>query len=341
MSDAAKQHVFGRLGDITEIVEDPVEVRGPSFESDDPMGEVLASFESVGFQATNFGKAVKEIDKMREENVTIFLSYTSNMISSGVRETIKFLVKNKHVDVLCTTAGGIEEDFIKCLKPTFVGDFALKGAELRRKGVNRIGNLLIPNENYVLFEEWFGKVLGKLERDEAWTPSKLVERLGEEIDNEDSVYYWCAKNKIPVFSPALTDGSIGDMLYFNSYKDENFVLDIVGDIRKINDLAVRAEKTGMIILGGGLVKHHVCNANLMRNGADHAVFINTGQEFDGSDSGARPDEAVSWGKIKIDATPVKICADATLIFPLLVAATFARQTKSVEERRSTVEDESS
>jgi len=25
-------------------------------------------------------------------------------------------------------------------------------------------------------------------------------------------------------------------------------------------------------------------------------FINTGQEFDGSDSGARPDEAVSWGK---------------------------------------------
>ena len=60
---------------------------------------------------------------------------------------------------------------------------------------------------------------------------------------------------------------------------------------------------GMIILGGGVVKHHICNANLMRNGADFSVFINTGQEFDGSDSGARPDEAISWGKIKVSVPP--------------------------------------
>jgi deoxyhypusine synthase len=40
---------------------------------------------------------------------------------------------------------------------------------------------------------------------------------------------------------------------------------------------VYAKKSGMIILGGGLIKHHICNANLMRNGADYTVFINTGQ----------------------------------------------------------------
>mmetsp|Transcript_6148 Transcript_6148/g.20341 ORF Transcript_6148/g.20341 Transcript_6148/m.20341 type:complete len:94 (+) Transcript_6148:198-479(+) len=81
----------------------------------------------------------------------------------------------------------------------------------------------------------------------------------------------------------------------------------------------------MLICGGGLVKHHICNANLMRNGADYAVFVNTGQEFDGSDSGAKPDEAVSWGKVRPEATPVKVCADATLLLPLLVAQTFARE----------------
>jgi deoxyhypusine synthase len=84
---------------------------------------------------------------------------------------------------------------------------------------------------------------------------------------------------------------------------------------------------GMIILGGGVIKHHICNANLMRNGADYAVFVNTGQEFDGSDSGARPDEAVSWGKIKLDAQPVKVYAEATLVFPLLVAQTFAKNAQ--------------
>lgn len=75
----------------------------------------------------------------------------------------------------------------------------------------------------------------------------------------------------------------------------------------------------------GVAKHHICNANLMKNGADFAVFINTAQEFDGSDSGARPDEAVSWGKIRADATPVKVYGDASIIFPLLVSQTFAKR----------------
>jgi deoxyhypusine synthase len=71
-------------------------------------------------------------------------------------------------------------------------------------------------------------------------------------------------------------------------------------------------------------KHHINNANLMRNGADFAVLLNTAQEFDGSDSGAKPDEAVSWGKIRVDAKPVKVCGDATILFPLLVSQTFAK-----------------
>lgn len=68
------------------------------------------------------------------------------------------------------------------------------------------------------------------------------------------------------------------------------------------------------------------------------MYVNTGQEFDGSDAGATPDEAISWGKIKPTANPVKVItaddtntlqavtqvyADATLVFPLLVAEAFA------------------
>lgn len=87
---------------------------------------------------------------------------------------------------------------------------------------------------------------------------------------------------------------------------------------------MRAKKSGMIILGGGVIKHHICNANLMRNGADYSVFVNTASEYDGSDAGARPDEAVSWGKIKLDSKPVKLWAEATLVFPILVAETFVR-----------------
>eukprot|EP00971_Amphidinium_carterae_P088601 1753224-Amphidinium_carterae.1 len=161
-----------------------------------------------------------------------------------------------------------------------------------------------------------------------WTPCKIIHRLGKEINDESSVCYWAYKNNIPLFCPAITDGSIGDMLYFHSYKRPGFIVDVVQDIRAVNDQAVKARKTGVIILGGGLVKHHCMNANLMRNGADFAVFVNTGQEFDGSDSGARPDEAKSWGKIRIDCQPVKVYADASMVMPLLVAKVFATRLHS-------------
>ncbi|KAK4765605.1 hypothetical protein SAY86_026695 [Trapa natans] len=100
---------------------------------------------------------------------------------------------------------------------------------------------------------------------------------------------------------------------------------MTSDIRAMSGESVHAgpRKTGVIILGGGMPKHHICNANMMRNGADFAVFINTAQEFDGSDSGAHPDEAVSWGKIRGSAKTVKVHCDATIAFPLLVAETFA------------------
>ena len=91
------------------------------------------------------------------------------------------------------------------------------------------------------------------------------------------------------------------------------------------------KKTGMIILGGGVIKHHICNANLMRNGADFSVYINTAQEFDGSDSGARPDEAVSWGKIKVGAQSTKVYAEISLVFPVIVAETFARNPKAASK----------
>ena len=94
------------------------------------------------------------------------LGYTSNLISAGTRETIKYLAKHNMVDVLVTSAGGIEEDFIKCLAPTFVGRFDLKGAELYANSINRIGNLLEPNTNYCLFEDWIVPLLDQMLKEE-------------------------------------------------------------------------------------------------------------------------------------------------------------------------------
>ncbi|KAK2954701.1 putative Deoxyhypusine synthase [Blattamonas nauphoetae] len=324
----------------------------------------------VGAQATDFGRAIDEINRMlswrlshdpimedeaesdkdpkvrHETRAKIFLGYTSNMISCGTRETIRFLVKHKLVDVIVTTCGGIEEDFIKCMGDFQVGDFNLPGTVLRERGQNRIGNILVSNDLYCKFEEFMTPILLRMLKEQkedktVWSPSKMIHLMGEIINNPDSVYYWCYKNNIPVFCPAITDGAIGDNIFFFNDQHPGLVLDLVQDISLINWEALHAKKTGMIICGGGVIKHHIANANLMRNGADFSVYINTGNEKEASDTGASPDEAVSWGKITQEAKPVKVWGDFTILFPLIVSQTFAKSIYSPlseDHRRMPVEE---
>lgn len=303
------------------------EVKGYDLSKGFDLGRFLESYGSTGFQATNLAKAIEIVKEMRKQKATVFLGYTSNMVSSGLREIIAYLVKNKHVDVLVTTAGGVEEDIIKTLKPFLIGSFEADDVRLREEGVNRIGNILVPNDRYIEFEKlmnaFFEKMLeNTAEKNHTISASEFVHELGKEVKDEDSICYWASKHGIPVFCPPLTDGSIGDMLYFFKKKHPEFKVDISDDIVKINDIAINAEKTGVIVLGGGLAKHHTINANLFREGADYAVYLSTGSEGDGSISGAQPREGQAWGKVSSKAKHAQVDGDATITFPLLVAGSF-------------------
>lgn len=287
------------LGESASMPADAQTCRGHEFrveqsrQEEQELDRLMASFMTTGFQATNLALAVEQIRQMRAWRLSdtewkqgddealkpieirerirarIFFAYTSNQISCGQREVLRFLVQHKMVDCIVTTAGGIEEDIIKCFQPTYMGDFKLSGKDLRKKGINRIGNLLVPNKNYCDFEDWVSPLIRQMHDEQdaadvewakqvaardpsdteplppkfAWTPSKFIHRMGKEINNPESVLYWAAVNDIPVFCPALTDGSVGDMLFFHSYKRPGFVLDIAQDIRRINDLAVQSHCT--------------------------------------------------------------------------------------------------
>ncbi len=292
--------------------------------------KILESYLATGFQATHLAKAIEIINKMIDEKATIYLGYTSNLVTSGVRDIIRYLAEHKNIDVIVTTAGGIEEDIIKCLGDFKIGKFSASGEILKEQGVNRTGNIFIPNSRYCKFEEFIVPILTRLYEEQKKTGkiisvSELIKILGKEIDNPQSIYYWCYKNDIQVYCPAITDGSLGDMIHFFIYEHPDFKIDIAEDIHKLNEYTITQKKTGIILLGSGIMKHHICNANMMRNGADYSVYINTGEEWDGADSNARPDEAVSWGKIKGKGESIKVFGDATILFPLVVARTFAKK----------------
>jgi len=310
---------------------DYVPVKGHDFSKVFDFKELLNSYKTTGFQATHLGIAIDLIKKMREENVAILLSYTSNVVTSGLRDIIAYLVKNKLVHALCTTAGGVEEDIMKCFKPFILGDFKADTKELYVKGMNRTGNIYTPDEWYVEFEKFLLPILEKFyqrqkKEGKIVSTPEMINEFGLQINDESSITYWAAKNNIPIFCPALVDGAIGDVIWFFKNKNPDFKLDIADDVYNLNNLSVENEKTGAICLGSGLPRHYMLNANLFKGGVKYAVYISTAAEGDGSTSGSKPSEAYTWGKIELfkpyEKNSVLVEGDATIIFPLIVAGAF-------------------
>ncbi len=303
------------------------EIKGYDFEQKFNFQDFLKSYSLMGFQATHLAQGIEIVKAMRREKAKIFLSFTSNQVSSGNRDIIKYLVKHKKVEVLVTSAGGVEEDIIKCLKPFVMGTFEAPGRTLFESGVNRTGNIFVPNDRFALFDDFmqtFFERIYKIQKEtgKIFCPKDLIKELGIEINDEKSILYWAAKNDIPIFCPGLIDGSLGDLIYFFKQSHPDFLIDVTKEMKDIVDIVLNSEKTGGIILGGGISKHFTLNANIFKEGLDYAVYVNTAQEYDGSDSGARVEEAISWGKVKVNAPSVKIHCDATIVFPLLVAGGF-------------------
>ena len=275
---------------------------------------------NMGFQASHLAEAVEIIERMKKEKAKIFFGFTANLVASGARGLIAECCKKKLVDVVVTTAGAIDHDIIKSFKPYSMGSFNADDVELHKKGINRIGNVLVPSACYELLEEktqaWFKEIFAKKK---IVSPSELAEFFGSRL-NPSSFLYWCAKNKIPVFCPGITDGAIGLQMFFFKQEHKDFIVDVTGDMKELEQIVLDAEKTGAIVLGGGIAKHHIIGANILRNGLDFAVYVCTAEEFDGSLSGAQTREAKSWGKLKEKANSVNVNCDATIAFPLIAAA---------------------
>jgi len=284
---------------------------------------------SGGYVAKKVGDGSQILQNMaRDKDCKRILSFPASLVATGTRGIIKELVKRKLFDMIITTPGTLDHDIARVYRNYYHGSFEMDDRQLHKEGVNREGNVLIPNESYSeILEEKVRKVIGDLYnkgvRDVS--PHELVWEFGKALEGEknkeDSIIYWCYKNNIPVILPGPLDGSWGWQLYYfwqDGHKDFN--LNLMKDEDIISDLIYSADKTGALMIGGGISKHHTIWWNQFRGGLDYAVYITTAPEWDGSLSGARIREAISWGKVREDADFITIEGDATVILPIMIAS---------------------
>jgi len=278
--------------------------------------------EAGGFTAQKLADATDLAERMiKQKGCVKFLSFPACIMATGTRGVIVDMVKNDMVDLIITTCGTLDHDLSRTWKAYYHGDFMMDDAKLRHEGVSRLGNVLVPDECYgevleerlaPMFEEIFAET-------RSMATHEIIDAVGSRLDDDNSLLYWCHKKKVPIFVPGPTDGSFGCQLWMYYQNHRDLRIDLFKDEQTLNDITSKAKYTGAIIIGGGISKHHVIWWNQFRGGLDHAIYLTTAQEFDGSLSGAQVREAVSWGKIKETADHVTVEGDATISLPIIVA----------------------
>ncbi len=278
--------------------------------------------DSHGFMAGHVYEASRILAEMwMDKDTTKILSFTANLVATGLRGVFTQLIREGFVDIVITTCGTIDHDIARGTGHKYYkGSFYVDDSMLRELDIHRLGNIYIPIENYGLAIERFVRdILSELTKvKKEWKPSEIIYEVGKRIDDPFSILKAAADRNVPVIVPGITDGAFGTQLVLNS-QFTGLKIDILGDEKVLADKIFSSTRIGALIIGGGISKHHTIWWAQFKDGLDYAVYVTTAVEYDGSLSGAQPREAISWGKIKPTAKQAIVYGDATVYLPLIVA----------------------
>ena len=282
---------------------------------------------SGGFESRNLAESLDILTSMiKDDDCQKFLSLVAAIISTGLRGIVKDMIKNKWFNVVITTCGALDHDIARHFSNYNEGSFTLDDAKLADQNIHRLGNVLVPMQSYgPLIEEKMQSFLEE-EYDKGtreMSTEDICKMIGSHL-GEDSFLYWASKNNIKVIVPGIVDGAVGSQIWMFTQKHADFKLNITKDADTLSGIIFKAKKSGALMLGGGISKHHTLWWNQYREGLDYAVYITTAQEFDGSLSGALVREAISWGKVAQNAKQTTIHAEITTVLPFLYSALLSR-----------------
>jgi len=306
------------------MIEPGRDVKDIEISSDFSTDEIFNELkQSGGFESRNIAEGVEIISNMiQDEKCLKFLSFIGAIVSTGFRGIIRDMIKKKWCDVVITTCGALDHDIARHFSNYKEGSFTMDDKELADQNIHRLGNVLVPMESYgPLIEEKVQEILERAYNDgkREMSTADINRELGKSM-GDDSFLYWAYKNDISVVVPGIMDGAVGSQVWMFAQKHADFKLNLIEDANFLSGLVFKAEKSGALMLGGGVPKHHTLWWNQYREGLDYAVYVTTAQEFDGSLSGALVREAISWGKVTKYAKETTIHAEITTVFPFMYKA---------------------
>ncbi len=299
-----------------------------------PSTDVVAMVDQMraagGFMGRHLAEAAGVLsDMVADPACTKFLSFPAALVATGTRGVIVDMIREGMVDVIVTASGTLDHDLARSWGSYFHGSFDLDDVKLKRQGYHRLGNILVPLETYgpaleKRIQPWLDRRYA--EGAKTMTTEQLCSSLAELAD-ENSILHWAKKKNVPIFLPGPMDGAVGSQLWLFANRRSDFRVDVIGDEKRLADIVFDAKKSGALVVGGGISKHHVIWWSQFKGGLDYACYITTATEYDGSLSGAQVKEAISWGKVRPKAKKSTLIADATIALPLVVTYAMTKGSK--------------
>jgi deoxyhypusine synthase len=308
------------------LVESLEKVGDPRIRPDMTLEQLVRAYGDIyGFMAGHLYRAVSILREGLSGSELRILTFTGNLVSTGLRGVFADMIREGLFNVVITTTGALDHDIARSMGGEYLkGYFEADDVELHEKGYHRLGNIFIPVENYgPLVEKFVRNLIEEAVKGSGeWAISDLLHLAGSIIGDNRSILRSAYESGTEIFVPGWPDGAFGTALFTEAQRSgKKFVIDYFKDMKKLADLffpSTRGKATALIV-GGGISKHHAIWWSQFREGLDYAVYVTTAVEYDGSLSGAHPREAITWGKLKPRSKHVVVYGDATIVIPIIYA----------------------
>jgi deoxyhypusine synthase len=289
--------------------------------------ELIKQLNCTSFNARKLAQATDVFESMiKDEDCTKFLGLAGALVPAGMRECITEMIKNKWIDVIVSTGANVTHDlaislgkekYYQC-EPKEIDD-----KKMREKSISRIYDIISPDESSVEFEKKIQNILKKIPEG-IYASYEIIEKIGSEIKDNNSVVMQAAKNKVKIIVPAFFDSIIGIQLWMHTQdrrisiderKDLDFLINLNYDLKK------KKKNSGALILGGGVPKNFILQSVIVPDKPHkYLVQVTTDIPEYGGLSGASLEEAMSWGKLEPKGKYVMLHCDATIALPIIVSA---------------------
>lgn len=288
------------------------------------VGQLVQEMKQAGvLGAGRIARAVSIMLEMAQNPAyTVFFTMAGPMVPGGLRNIIRLLIEQKIINVIITSGANVVHDIIESLGyPGRKASLSLDDYSLRAQGIGRAGDILFGQEGFEALEHAMRRILTSISGSGLTriSPSNLLFKLGDFLTDDTSILHTAMRHEVPIFVPGILDSMIGFHLWMHDQMTP-LELDPISDLHRLSDLVYNADKVGAIILGGGLPKHHALGVNILRDGLDAAIQVTMDRPETGSFSGAPLSEAISWKKIQPTKNVADVIGDATVLFPVIVAA---------------------